>query len=184
MGRLRTHVKTSLVYLRGGRPLGWYVRRGLRIGVRSNVQYPFFLDPNHCWLIDIGDDVVFAPGVAILAHDASTMKQLGFARIGRVCIGDRVFVGYGTVILPGTTIGSDVVIGAGSVVTSDIPPSSVAAGNPACVISSLEDYLRRQRELLDAGPVFDEEWTIRQRIGPAMKEKMRTALKQRSGFVR
>jgi maltose O-acetyltransferase len=184
MGRLRTRIKTGLVYLRGGRPLEWYVRRGLGVGDRTDLQYPFSLDPDHCWLIDIGDDVVFAPGVTVLAHDASTMEQLGFTRIGRVCIGDRVFVGQAALILPGTTIGPDTVIGAGSVVTSDIPAGSIAAGNPARVISTQEDYLRRQRELLDAGPAFGEEWTTRQQLKPSMKRAMRAKLEQGPGFVR
>ena len=184
MGVWRTRAKTGLVYLRGGRPLDWYVKRGLRIGERPKLHYPFSLDPSHCWLIDIGDDVEFSRDVHVLAHDASTVPWLGFARIARVRIGDRVFVGYGTVILPGITIGPDAIIGAGSVVASDIPPNSLAVGNPARVISSLDDYISRQRALLDTQPVFGEEWTVRQRVGYAKKEAMRTALEQGPGFVR
>jgi maltose O-acetyltransferase len=173
-----------LVYLRGGRPLSWYVKRGLRVGQRPKLHYPFTLDPSHCWLIEIGDDVEFAPEVHVLAHDANPVRWLGIAQVARVHIGDRVFVGYGSIILPGTSIGSDTIIGAGSVVTSDIPPNSVAAGNPARVISSLEDYLHRQRELSSERPVFDEEWTVEGDVGPSKKEAMRVALGQRSGFIR
>jgi maltose O-acetyltransferase len=180
----RRCLKTGLVYLRGGRPLKWYVKRGLRIGDRPKLHHPFSFDPSHCWLIDIGDDVEFSRDVHILAHDASTMASLGVARIGRVRVGDRVFLGYGTVILPGATIGADVIIGAGSVVASDIPPNSVAVGNPARVVSSLDDYLRRQRELMDTRPIFGEDWTDRGSIGPSKKEAMRAALEQAPGFVR
>jgi maltose O-acetyltransferase len=184
MGRLRERLKTVLVYLRGNRPLGWYVRRGLKVGARPKLHHPFSLDPSHCWLIEIGDDVEFAREVHVLAHDASTKHWLGYARIGRVRIGDRVFVGHGTVILPGATIGSDAVIGAGSVVKGNIPTGSVVAGNPARVISTLDDYLDRQRELMDTQPVFGEDWTERQGVGESKKQKMRAALERGPGFVR
>ena len=65
-------------------------------------------------------------GVTVLAHDASTQIPLGVSKVGRVTIGNEVFVGRGTIILPNVTIGDRVVIGAGSVVTKDIPSGSVA----------------------------------------------------------
>jgi maltose O-acetyltransferase len=172
-----------LVYLRGGRPLQWYVKRGLRVGARPKLQYPFSLDPSHCWLIDIGDDVEFAPDVAVVAHDASTHGQLGFSRIARVRIGDRVFVGHGALILPGVSIGDDSVIGAGSVVASDVAPGSVAVGNPARVISTVDEYLERQRQLMETRPVYGREWTDRGGVGAEGKESMRDELREISGFV-
>lgn len=65
------------------------------------------LDPSHCWLITIGDNVTMAPRVHILAHDASTCHHLGYARIGRIDIGNNVFIGADTVVLPGVYIGSN-----------------------------------------------------------------------------
>lgn len=59
------------------------------------------IDPSHLWHIVIGNDVTLAPRVQILAHDASTKRHLGWTRIGKVTIGDRVFVGTSTIILPG-----------------------------------------------------------------------------------
>ena len=79
------------------------------------------IDDSHAWLIEIGDNVTLAPRVHILAHDASTKLYLGYTKIGRVRIGNDVFIGHVTIILPGVTIGDNVVIGAGSVVKSDIP---------------------------------------------------------------
>lgn len=49
----------------------------------------------------------------ILAHDASTKRYLGYTKIGRVLIGNNVFVGAGTIILPSVAIGNNVIIGAG-----------------------------------------------------------------------
>jgi len=183
IGSLRQTLKTGLIYLRGGRPLEWYVRRGLRVGANAKLEHPFFLDPSHCWLIDIGAEVTFSAGVIVLAHDASTKRDLGVTKVARVHIGDRVFVGWSAVILPGVNIGADSVIGAASVVAADIPAGSVAVGNPARVVASTDEYLGTQRRLLEAGPHFDERWTANGGISSKMKETMRSALEDGVGFV-
>lgn len=104
------------------------------VGKNFNRMHGVILDDSHCWLITVGDNVTMAPRVHILAHDASTCHHLGYARIGRVDIGDNVFIGADAVVLPGVSIGSDSVIGANSTVTKSIPSGVVAAGNPAKVI--------------------------------------------------
>ena len=89
--------------------------------------------------------MTLAPRVHILAHDASTFMFLGKTRAANVSIGDNVFVGAGTIILPGVYIGNRVIIGAGSIVTKDIPDNSVAVGNPAKVICTINEYLEREK---------------------------------------
>ena len=84
-----------------------------------------------------------------------------------------MFVGAGTIVLPGVSIGSNVVIGAGSVVSHDIPDGSVAMGNPAKVVKSLEDYLTRERERMKENNTFGEEFTLR---NSDFGEKERTKL--------
>lgn len=110
------------------------IARGMVVGKNFNRMHGVILDDSHCWLITVGDNVTMAPRVHILAHDASTCHHLGYARIGRVDIGDNVFIGADAVVLPGVSIGSDSVIGANSTVTKSIPSGVVAAGNPAKVI--------------------------------------------------
>ena len=61
-------------------------------------------------------------------------------------MGDNVYIGVHTVILPGVKIGNNVIIGAGSVVTKDIPDNSVAAGTPARVIKSSQEYLEKAKQ--------------------------------------
>jgi maltose O-acetyltransferase len=181
---LRAKIGIGLLYLRGQRPISWYVKRGLRIGNRCNLLHPFDLDHSHCWLIELGDDVTFAPEVRVIAHDASTMRSVGHARIAPVRLGSRVFVGARTIILPGVTIGDDVVIGAGSVVSRDIPSGTVAVGNPARVHGSLEHYHARIRERFANGtPHFDESWTVRAGITKPMKTQMNAQLADGEGFV-
>ena len=89
----------------------------------------------------IGDHVFIGPNVGIYTAihplDPKTRKT-GLERAEPVRIGDDVWIGGGAQILPGVTIGSRSVIGAGSVVTRDIPDDVVAAGNPCRVIRSLK----------------------------------------------
>jgi acetyltransferase-like isoleucine patch superfamily enzyme len=59
---------------------------------------------------------------------------------GSIEVGDNVFLGVNSIILPGKKIGSNSIVGAGSVVTKDVPPGVVVAGNPAKVISTLQEY--------------------------------------------
>ncbi len=140
-------IRIFLEYLRGEpQHLDKLIKRGLRVGKNFNRMGGVIIDPYHCYHITIGDNVTLAPRVHILAHDASTWHFLGKTRAANVVIGNDVFVGAGSIILPGVHIGNRVVIGAGSVVTKDIPDDSVAVGNPAIVICSLDDYLIKEKQ--------------------------------------
>ena len=121
------------------------VRDGLRMGKGVHIGPSCFIDPAHCSLITLEDGACLGPCVMIFAHDASMKKVIGYTRIGRVIIGANAFVGAGTVILPGTTIGENSVVAAGSVVTRDVPPCTVAMGNPARIVCDLASF--RQRHL-------------------------------------
>jgi acetyltransferase-like isoleucine patch superfamily enzyme len=69
-----------------------------------------------------------------------------------ITVGDSVFIGANAIVLPGVTIGSNSVIGAGSVVAHDIPCGSVAAGVPARVVKTVDDYERAAlRKSLNCG---------------------------------
>jgi maltose O-acetyltransferase len=176
--------KVGVLYLRGQRSLAWYVERGLRVGERCELQQPFELDPSHCWLVEIGDDVTFAPDVHVIVHDASAKRCVGHTRLAPVRVGSRVFVGARTTILPGVAIGDDVLIGAGSVVSRDIPPGTVAAGNPARALGSLESYFARTRERFASAPHFERAWTVGGGITAAMKAEMAVRIGDGEGFVR
>lgn len=111
----------------------WLVEMGDDVSINRGAQFfPAFHGNNR---ITLGSDVYLAPNVCFFAsgHDVDDLSKLVG---GDIVVGDRVWIGANAIILPGVTIGSGCVIGAGSVVTKDIPPNSVAVGNPARVIKT------------------------------------------------
>lgn len=114
-------------------------------GYNITVGDQFFLNVN-CKLMDsgkitIGNNVFIAPNVCIITEEhAMDVEQrlAGLEYTHPVTIHDNVWICAGALILPGVTIGANSVIGAGSVVTRDIPPDSLAVGNPCKVIRSLK----------------------------------------------
>lgn len=158
--------------------------KGLKVGENFNMQDECIIDDSHCWHISIGDNVTLAPRVHILAHDASTKMPLNYAKIGNVNIGNNVFIGAGSIILPTVNIGNFVIIGAGSIVTKDIPDNSVVAGNPAKLICSFQQYIEKQKNLMNDENCFDETYTLRKDINIDKKQFMiRMVQKHGIGFV-
>ena len=93
--------------------------------------------------IDIGSQCAFGWNVLIMDSDSHELSAGGVVRpqTAPVRIGDHVWLGAGVTVLKGVTIGDGVVIGAGSVVTSDVPPGSLAAGSPARVIKDSVEWI-------------------------------------------
>src|SRR4030042_816182 len=82
-------------------------RRGLKVGENLFLGGAY-IDLGFLHLITIGDNVTLAGGVTILAHDASTNNWLHYSRVGKGTIGNRGFIGNGSIILPGVRGGDDV----------------------------------------------------------------------------
>lgn len=161
-----------------------YRHMGVKIGYGTKIQNEVIIDYSHYWLIEIGKNVTLAPRVHILAHDASTKLELGYTRLGRTIIEDNVFIGASSIILPGVTIGCGSIIGAGSVVTKDVPTHVVVAGNPAKVICSTEEYYEKMRAKMNSDNIFDESYTLRKQISEAKKKEMFESIQKRGcGFV-
>ncbi len=176
--------RAAIRRVRGWPNLEKLVEDGLVLGERVFVAGGTHLDPDFAWLIDIGDDTTISLGVMVLAHDASTRRHTGYTRLGRVRIGKRVFVGAHAIILPGVTIGDDAVVGAGSMVRSDVAPGTIVGGNPAKVISDTESYVARHAELMEGKPRWPKwGWTAGRGITPERKREMREALADGEGYV-
>lgn len=133
-------------------------------GSHIEVGKNFFANYN-CTIIDvakvkIGDNCQFAPNVAIYTagHPVHPFSRNSLYEYGiEVTVGDNVWIGGNTVVLPGVHIGSNTVIGAGSVVTKDIPDWVIAGGNPCKVIRNITEadkkFYYKDREF------DDEAWT-------------------------
>lgn len=155
-----------------------YLRsRGVQIGENVHL-YNTNIDFGHGFLVKIGNHVTLT-GVTVLAHDASTHIPLGVSKVGCVIIGDNVFVGHGTIILPDTHIGSNCVIGAGSVVSKDIPDNSVAVGNPIQIICSYDDFVEKHKRQMQERPVYHTLWSEKT---CNEKEQMRKELADGLGY--
>lgn len=131
----------SKIFLKAGRNIK--VGRNTRFGSGRNIVIGSFTGLNtNCWIGNdtiIGSDVMFGPEVIILSGSHNfertdiPMREQGATQRKPVVIGDDVWIGTRAIILPGIKIGSHSIIGAGSVVTKDVPEYAIVAGNPAVI---------------------------------------------------
>ena len=149
------HDRAVSLYRRVCRPDGdeWaiYIRRrgllhgmGERCSIQTNVT---FTDPAY---VRLGSNV-WLTGCTLLGHDASAVMLnrafgLKLDRVGKIDIRDHVFVGHGSIILPGVTIGPNAIVAAGSVVNRDVPPDSIVAGVPARVVGNIDRLIARLQD--------------------------------------
>ncbi len=130
-------------------------RRGAIIGEGTCIYHDALL-PDGQDQIWVGKDCVLT-GCMILAHDASTNKMLGL-KYGQgsmsqpVVIEDNCFIGYQAIILMGVTVGEGSIVGAGAVVTHNVPPNSVVAGNPARIICTVDELVKKRVDQIRANP--------------------------------
>lgn len=103
---------------------------GMDIHPTATFSLSAYFDKTYPEGVHIGEESYVALKAVILTHD-TTRRIYRHTRVGRHC-----FIGAGSMILPGITIGDGSVVAAGAVVTKDVPPASIVAGNPAQVIRS------------------------------------------------
>ena len=138
----------SNTFISDGARLEVVDRAGLtpgRLTIGSNVRIEQMVHIVCCDTVTIGDNVTITPGCVIVdtshptdvsaEHRADTVDGAP----SHVVIGDNVFLGARTIVLPNVTIGANSVVGAGSVVTKDIPPNSIANGVPARIVRTIAD---------------------------------------------
>jgi maltose O-acetyltransferase len=118
-----------------------YVDYGTHLTIGARCFANFGLVALDVATITIGDDVQIGPNVQLLTptHPVEPEpRRQKWEGAQPIVIGDNVWLGGGAIVLPGVTIGENTVVGAGSVVTRDLPANVVAVGNPARVVRSLE----------------------------------------------
>lgn len=114
------------------------------------------------WLITLGNNVHITDGVRFETHDGGTLlfrDRVPDLEITKpITVGDDVYIGNNVIILPGVKIGNKVIIGAGAIVTKNIPDNSVAVGVPSRVIKTADEYFEKiQRESLHLGHLKGQE---------------------------
>lgn len=98
------------------------------------------------YLIKIGNNVQITHGVSIHCHGGGNVIRKfvpDFDAFGKVIIEDWVYIGAFSQIMPGVTIGEGALIAAGSIVTKSVPPRTIVGGNPAKIIGTVDDYIKR-----------------------------------------
>jgi len=140
-------------------------RKGVILGKNSVVYNTIFSSSSKGDEFEIGDNTTIT-GATLLAHDASPSLYLDSlnnkphpwrpaARSSyrkKIIIGDNVFIGCGSIILPGVELGNNIVVAAGSVVTKSFAGNVVIGGNPAKVINSIENYKSKYLSLIKDKP--------------------------------
>ena len=129
------------------------IKKNIFKSVGKNFFFQPRVIPDEPKLISFGDNVVVASGVTFVTHDVID-KVLNNMELGVIfnynCapieIGNNVFIGCNTTILPNVKIGNNVIIAAGSIVNKDIPDGTVIGGNPAKKISSFDEYVISRKE--------------------------------------
>lgn len=132
-------------------PIGFARSIGVKIGTNVNFygmsRHMFGSEP---WMISIGNNVYITAEVQFVTHDGGTLilrKEIpDLEWSAPIKIGNDVYIGIRTIILPGVTIGNRCIIGAGSIVSKSIPDNSVAAGVPAKVIKTTDEYLEQMKK--------------------------------------
>ncbi|RWB30891.1 acyltransferase [Mesorhizobium sp.] len=136
----------SRVSFRGLGSRSWFHARrnaSLSIGSRSFINSGVTIDASVA--VSIGKGCLIGDSVVIQDSNYHEVEEGAGVKAKAVLIGDNVWIGRNSIILPGVEIGDHSVIGAGSVVTKSAPPRSLVAGNPARIIREIvapQDYIR------------------------------------------
>lgn len=160
------------------------VDMGMKVGRNCHGLAASTIDVAHCWLIEIGNNVTFAPQVYLLAHDASTKRYLDYTKIAKIIIKDNAFIGARALIMPGVTIGENTIIAAGSIVTKSVPDGYVVGGNPAKIIARTNDYINKHQMKMEQSKVYDSSWTIGGNISIDKSKTMSKDLDHAVGYVK
>lgn len=137
ISQIRTKYNQTIIKMK----VYYYRKKGIKIGCNFTISRKTYIDLHKPEYIEIGDNVKLTRGAMILCYDSSKdmdeFKKYFDNPFKRVKIGNGIYVGAHSIIMPGVVIGDNVIIGANSVVTHDIPSNCIVAGVPARKIREL-----------------------------------------------
>ena len=127
--------------------------KGVRIGEKCTIITKIQNFGTEPYLVKLGDNVTITHGVIFITHDGGTrlfrdefpeMNPYGNV-FGTIELGNNVFVGINSLLLPGSKISDNTLVGAGTIVKGNFEPGVVIAGNPGRVICGIDDYITKVR---------------------------------------
>jgi len=106
------------------------------------------------YLVEIGEDCLLSSTLSFFTHErgVKVLNSLNYFdgvamdKVGKIVVGNNCFIGHGAKIMPGVTIGDNVIVGACAIVTKDVPSNSVVAGMPARVICTIDDFYNKNKD--------------------------------------
>lgn len=131
-------------------PVKYLEKKGAKIGQHVIIEPP--VNVTEGFLLEIGDNCNLSTNVYFFTHDGSNVvlehlgkTKPGYRKYGKIVIGKNVFIGANATFLPGVTIGDNVVIGTGAIVTKSFPSNVVIAGSPAKIICTLDQFEQKNK---------------------------------------
>ena len=142
------------------------IKQGARIGKGTRFNCTTNAFGSEPYLITVGEDCLFAANTCFVTHDGGIKVlnslhkyrqgdiYLRMDKIAPIKLGNNVYTGMHAMIMPGVTVGNNVIIGACSVVTHDVPSNCIVAGVPARIICSLDEYYARSINKVEPTPTL------------------------------
>ncbi len=123
----------------------YYRAQGAQVGKHNRIYIKSL--GGEPYLVEIGDHCTIAAGTSLITHDGAgwlfTNEHPSVQKFGKIVIKDNCFIGIRSIIMPNVTIGPNAIVGAGAVVTKDVPPNTIVGGNPARIIGTTDEYRKR-----------------------------------------
>lgn len=168
--------QTYVLFIKGKKAYAKFL--GVNMG--NNCRIITTLWGTEPFLIRIGNNVTITDGVRFLTHDGSTClatDEKGRRYLyGRIEIGDNVFIGVNTIIMPGVKVGDNVIIAAGSIITKSIPSGTVVGGVPAKILGEFDNLNQKMLRDYITDKDLDKSLSYKERVSAVVNNDFKPFL--------